>query len=120
MNQASRIDAAELDSVRLSPDGKHLILLLRDATGQKVSLSLPQSCAGAILTAAPRPAEASAPHAVDVWTMSLAENGQDVIMTFCTREGMVMSFAIKPWQVQAMATVAAHGTPRDSTSRSVH
>jgi len=32
--------SADLDGVRLSPDGSRLILLLRDAAGQKVSLSL--------------------------------------------------------------------------------
>jgi hypothetical protein len=120
MSELSRIDAAEVDSVRPSPDGTRLILLLRDAAGQKVSLSLPRSCISAILTAAPQPTKAGVPHSVAVWHMSLGENGQDVIMTFCTPEGMAMSFAIKSWQAQAMATVAMYGVPRDSASKSVH
>jgi hypothetical protein len=120
MSGGSRIDAAELDGVRLSPDGTRLILLLRDAAGQKVSLSLPRSCVSAVMTAAPRPTEAGAPHSVDAWNMSLAENGQDMILTFCTPDGMAMSFTIKSWQAQAMATVATHGATRGSASNAVH
>jgi hypothetical protein len=119
MTERSRIDA-ELDGVRLSPDGSRLILLLRDAAGQKVSLSLPRSSACAVLTATPHPAEAGTVHSVDTWTMSLAENGQDMILTFGTPEGMVMSFIIKSWQAQGMATVATYGAARDSPSRWVH
>ena len=120
MSERSRIDAAELDSVRLSPDGTRLILLLRDAAGLKVSLSLPRSCVSAVLTAAHRPTETGTPHSVDAWNMSLAENGQDMILTFCTPEGMVMSFTVKSWQAQAMATVAMYGATRGSASSSVH
>jgi len=120
MNERCRIDAAELDGVRLSPDGTCVILLMRDAAGQKISLSLPRRCISTVLTAAPRPTEAGMPHSVDVWNMSVAENGQDMVVTFCTRDGMVMSFTIKPWQVQAMATVATHSVTRDDPTRSVH
>ena len=120
MNGGSRIDATELDSVRLSPDGVRLILLMRDAAGRKVSLSLPRSCMSAVLTAAPRPMEAGIRHVVDVWNMSLAENGADMVMTFCTREGMMISFTLKSWQVQAIATVATHSATRGSASRSTH
>ena len=49
MTGRSRIDTAQLDGVRLSPDGSRLILLLRDTAGQKVSVvladELPQQCA---------------------------------------------------------------------------
>ena len=50
----------------------------------------------------------------------LAKNGRDMILTLCTPEGMVMSFTIKSWQAQAMATVATYGAMRDSASRFVH
>jgi len=119
MTQSSRIDA-DLDGVRVSPDGSRLILLLRDAAGQKVSLSLPRSCVSTVMTAAPRPADAGPVHSVETWSMSLAENGQDIILTLCTPDGMVMSFTIKSWQAQGMATVAIYGTTRDSANRSVH
>lgn len=119
MTQRSRIDA-ELDGVRVSPDGSRLILLLHDAAGQKVSLSLPRSCVSAVLTAAPQPTEAGPPHSVETWNISAAENGQDMILTFCTPEGMVMSFTIKSWQARGMATVATYGTTREGGNRTVH
>ena len=104
----------------LSPDGSRLILLLHDAAGQKVSLSLPTSCVSEVLTAAPHPAETGTIHSVATWNMSRAKNGQDMILTLCTPEGMVTSFTIKLWQAQGMATVAMYGTARDSASKFVH
>jgi hypothetical protein len=59
-------------------------------------------------------------HAVDTWSMSLAEDGQDIGLTFRTPEGMAISFTIKRWQVQSMATVATYGATREPASRSVH
>jgi hypothetical protein len=119
MTERSRIDA-ELDAVRLSPDGSRLILLLHDASGEKVSLSLPTQCMNAVLTAAPPPASASTAHSVETWNMSPSGNGQELILTLCTTEGMVMSFTIKTWQAAGMATVATHGSPRAGGSRLVH
>ena len=99
MTDRSRIDA-DLDGVRLSPDGSRLILLLRDGTGQKVSLSLPTSCLNSVLTAAPPPIEAGVVQSIDAWNMAPAENGQDMVLTLCTPEGRAISFRIKPWQAE--------------------
>jgi hypothetical protein len=52
--------------------------------------------------------------------MSLAGNDQDVTLTLRTPEGMALSFTIKRWQVQGMATVATYGGTREPASRSVH
>jgi hypothetical protein len=120
MTDCSRIDASRLEGVRLSPDGSRLILLLCDATGQKVSLSLPTNFLNAVLSALPRPLETGTVHAVDSWNVGLAENGNDVILTLNTPEGAAMSFNVKPWQVQGMATVATYGTTRETSSRSIH
>ncbi len=120
MSDRSRIDA-EFDGVRLSPDGSRLVLLLRDPAGAKVSLSLPLTCLNAVLTAAPQPAEPlGAVHSVASWNMTPAENRQDMILTFCTPEGLVTSFTIKSWQAQGMATVATYSTTRENMSRSIH
>jgi hypothetical protein len=119
MTESSRIDA-ELDGVRVSPDGSRLILLLHDAAGQKVSLSLPTRCLSTVLTAAPQPAAAGTVHSVETWNMSPAANGQDMTLTLCTPQGMVISFTIKSWQAEGMATVATHAFTRESMSRSVH
>ena len=78
MTDRSRIDTAQLDGVRLSPDGSRLILLLRDTAGQKVSVSLPTNCLNSVLTAVPHPPEPDTVHSVDTWNMSLAGNDQDV------------------------------------------
>jgi hypothetical protein len=115
----SRIDA-DLDGVRLSPDGSRLILLLRDGTGQKVSLSLPTSCLNTVLTAAPSPLDTGTVQSVDAWNMVPAGNGQDMVLTLCTPEGRAISFRIKSWHAEGIATVAAYGSTRGRTSRSIH
>jgi hypothetical protein len=75
LTESSRIDA-DLDDVRLSPDGSRLILLLHDASGQKVSLSLPTQCLSALLTAAPQPVAGGAVHSVKTWSMSSPITGK--------------------------------------------
>jgi hypothetical protein len=120
MNDRTRIDATELDGVRLSSDGSRLILLLRDTAGQKVSLSLPVTCLNTVLTAMPRSAAMGARHSLDAWTMAPAENGRDMILTLRTPEGLAVSFTIKPWQVQGMATVATFGQSGETPPRTVH
>ena len=119
MTDRSKIDA-ELDGVRLSPDGLRLILLLRDRGGQKLSLSLPTSCLNAVLAAAPPPVGSGIVQSVDAWNLMPAENGQDMILTLCTAEGKAMSFIIKPWQVDGIATVATYGSTRGRAGRSTH
>jgi hypothetical protein len=119
-DRRSRIDAAELSGAQLSSDGSRLILLMRDAAGQNVSLSLPADCLNTILTATPRQVEADAAYSLDTWSMAPAENGRDMILTLCTPQGLAVSFVVKPWQVQGMATVAAHARPREAPPRSVH
>ncbi|HUN42415.1 MAG TPA: hypothetical protein VMU81_19150 [Acetobacteraceae bacterium] len=120
MSERSRIDATEVDSVVLSDDGTRLVLLLRDATGQKFALSVPVTCLNTLLRAMPRPAPMGARHALDAWSMDPAENGSGMVLTLRTPEGLAVSFTIKPWQVQGMATVATFGAPHDVPPRSIH
>lgn len=120
MTEHSRIDAAELDGVRLSSDGSRLVLLLRDAAGKKVSLSLPTTGLNTVLAAMPRSAAMGTRHALDAWCMAPAENGRDMILTLRTPEGLAVSFTIKPWQVQGMATVARFSQPDETPPRSIH
>ena len=120
MRVPGRIDAAELGDVRLSADGSHLILRLRDTAGQTVSLSLPTRCLNTVLSALPRQVEMGTVHALDTWDMVPADNGQDMILRLSTPDGRAVSFAIKPWQVQGMATVATYGSLRAMPSRSIH
>ena len=120
MTDHGRIDAAELDSVQLSADGSRLILLMRDAAGRSVSLSLPADCLNTLLTATPRQLEQDAAYSLDTWSMAPADNGRDMILTLCTPQGLAVSFIVKPWQVEGMATVATHAHPHEPPPRSVH
>jgi hypothetical protein len=104
-----KIDADRLTGVRLSADGARVLLTLLDEAGQKVSLSLPANCLNAMLAVAPRHAEPGAVHRLDTWNMGAAENGQDLMLTLRTREGFAISFMLKPWQVEGMATIATYG-----------
>jgi hypothetical protein len=119
VTEPSRIDA-DLDGVRLSPDSSRLILLLRDMTGQKVSVSLPTSCLNTVFAAAPSPVEIGTVQSVDAWNMAPAGNGQDMVLTLCTPEGKAISFRIKSWQAEGIATVATYGSTRGRTGRSIH
>jgi hypothetical protein len=120
MTARSRIDAAELEDVRLSSDGQRLILLLRDADGQQTALSLPAGWLSRVFTAAPRPIRQGTVHALNAWRMTQADNGQDLVLTLSTADGLTASFQMKPWQAEGMATVVAYGRTRPAASGSIH
>jgi hypothetical protein len=115
-----KIDADQLAEVRLSTDGKRVLLALLDDAGQKVSLSLPADCLNALLSVVPRCAEPGAVHKLDSWSMGVAENGQDLLLTLRTPEGLAISFALKPWQVEGMATIATYGNSQRSSPKVIH
>jgi hypothetical protein len=120
LTERVRIDATELMDVRLTSDRTRLVLRLRDQAGRSISLSLPTACLNAVLTAMPQQIETGTVHALDTWTMGLAENGQDLVLTLRTPQGSAISFAAKPCQVEAMATIATYGRAAPPTARSVH
>jgi hypothetical protein len=115
-----RIDVTELLGVRVSPDRTRLVLRLRDGAGQGVSLSLPTACLNTLLTAIPQQLETGTVHPLDTWTMGSAENGQDLVLTLRTPQGLAISFTAKPFQVEAMATVATHSHSRPPAAKSIH
>ena len=96
------------------------MLNLLDDTGQRISLSLPANCLNAVLAVAPRHTEPGAVHKLDTWNMGMAENGQDLVLTLRTPEGLAISFALKPWQVEGMATIAAYGSSHRGQPKSLH
>ncbi len=120
MSERERIDAIAVETVALSEDGVRLILRLRETTGRKLALSVPVSCLNALLWAMPRPAPMGARHALDSWSMAPAENGSDIVLTLRTPECLAVSFTLKPWQVQSMATIASFGTLHDVPPKSIH
>jgi hypothetical protein len=108
------IDATELIGVFASPDGKRLRLKMRDQDGQTVSVMLPACWLNAILGALPRSPGPDTVHSVDSWSMDRL--GQDLVLTLRTPEGQAVSFAMKPWQVEGMATIATYGGRSSGTT----
>ncbi len=120
MTDRVRIDATELLDVRVSPDRTRLVPRLRDHAGQSVSLSLPTACLNTLLTAMPQQGEIGTVHPLDTWTMEPTENGQDLVLTLRTPQGLAISFTAKAFQVEAMATVATHSRAHPPTAKSIH
>jgi hypothetical protein len=115
-----KIDAAQLAEIRLSADATRVIMTLLDAAGQKVSLSLPVNCLNAVVSVVPRQVAPDVVHRLDSWSMGVAENGQDLLLTLRTPEGVAMSFMLKPWQVEGMATIATYGSTGRSHPKTMH
>ncbi len=114
------IEASELIGVRMSPDGKRLRLRVRDQTGQAVSFSLPTCWLNTLLNALPQSTSPSTVHPLDSWSMDRVGNGQQLVLTLRTPEGQAVSFAMKSWQVEGMATIATYGSSVQAPETTVH
>jgi hypothetical protein len=112
--------ATELISLRLSPDRKSLRLKLRDRAGRIVKLSLPGNWLNTMRDAMPSQVESGTVHPLDSWSMDRAGNGQDLVLTLRTPEGIAVSFTTKPWQLEGMATIATYGKTGPSPVKTVH
>ncbi len=115
-----KIDADQLTGIRLSADETRVTPALLDAEGQKISLSLPANCLNAMFSMMPRQADLGAVHKLDSWSMGVAENGQDLLLTLRTPEGLAISFTLKPWQVEGMATIATYGSSQRTQPKTMH
>jgi hypothetical protein len=115
-----KVDADQLTEVRLSADGARVVMDMLDSKGQRVSLSLPASCLNAMLSVLPRHAKPGSVHKLDSWNMGVAENGQDLLLTLRTPEGLAISFTLKPWQVEGMATIATYGSAQRAQPKILH
>jgi hypothetical protein len=114
------LDTVELISVQVSPDRKSLRLKLRDGNGRTVALSLPANCLNTILNALPRELEIGPVHQLDSWSLARIDDGGDLVLTLRTPEGLAISFATKPWQLQGMATIAHYGTSGPGPEDTIH
>lgn len=114
------IDAEELVSVNLSPDGTHIRLRVRDQDGRIVALALPACWLNAMQEALPPARLGDKVHPVDSWSVEHSVDGQTLMLTLRTPEGMAASFALKSWQMEGMATVAAHGRGARPQAVTVH
>jgi hypothetical protein len=115
-----KIDTDQLTEARLSADTTRVHLTLLDRDGRKTILSLPTNCLNTIVNLLPGRADPGSVHTLDTWTMGTTENRQDLLLTLRTPEGLAISFIIKPWQVEGMATIATHGSSNRPLPRSVH
>jgi hypothetical protein len=114
------IDANQMAEVRLSDDATRVTMTLLDTSGQKVLLSLPVNCLNAVFSVVPRQAAPDVVHRLDSWSMGVAENGQDLLLTLRTPDGAAISFTLKPWQVEGMATIATYGSAQRSQPKMLH
>ena len=112
------IEATELISVLASPDGTRLRLRVRDQDGRTVSFTLPACWLNGMLNALPRSSNTDRIHPLDSWSMD--RSGQDLVLTLRTPDGQAVSFAMKPWQVEGMATIATYGGSGRSLGTTVH
>jgi hypothetical protein len=120
MTDPRDIEATELDSVLMSADGRHLRLRVRDQAGRTVCFWLPVNWLNRILEAQPRSPDRDVIHPLDSWSMDRISNGQDLVLTLRTPQGHAVSFAIKPWQVEGMATIATYGNTVGTAERTLH
>jgi len=114
------IDAKELLGVQLSRDRTAIRVRVRDRSGETVSISLPICWLNALLDAMPRSSGPEAVHTLDSWSMDRLGNGHDLVLTLRTPEGEAVSFALKPWQVEGMATIATYGSSGAGSDVTVH
>ena len=113
-------DAAELIGVRMSIDGQRLCLRVRDEKGKTVSFSFPTCWMHTLISAVPPPPEPDKIHTLAGWSMRRPDNSTDLILTLRTPEGHEVSFAMKPWQVEGMATIATYGNSNRPPDITVH
>ena len=120
MTDKVKIDAHELTEVRLSADGS---ARADEFAGRRGGGSFVVAAGGVFerrASVAPRHAEPGSVHRLDSWNMTVADNGQDLLLTLRTPEGLVISFTLKPWQVEGMATIAAYGKTQHPPPKNLH
>jgi hypothetical protein len=114
------IEATELIGLRLSSDERCLQLRIRDQGGQIITVSLPTGWLNTMLNALPQSCGSDTVHLLDSWSINRVGDGQNLVLTLRTPEGKAVSFAMKPWQVEGMATIATYGTSGRSPQTTVH
>jgi hypothetical protein len=120
MTDPNDIEAMELDSVHSSADGRRLRLRVRDRSGRTVRFTLPANWLNSMLNALPRSGGEGVVYPLDSWSLAQTPNGQDLVLTLQTPDGKAVSFAMKRWQVEGMATIATYGNATGNTQQTVH
>jgi hypothetical protein len=83
-------------------------------------LHAPGKLVDSILKTLPRSDTNGAVHPLDSWSFDRTPNGQDLVLTLQTWQGKAVSFAIKRWHVEGMATIATYDNAAESTQQTVH
>jgi hypothetical protein len=109
-----------MTEARLSADGTRMHLTLVDGAGDKVLLSFPVDCLNTVLSTVPRRFDRDMVHRLDSWSMAPSDNSQELLLTLRPPEGLAISFALKSWQVEGMATIATYGKPGSAQPRTTH
>jgi hypothetical protein len=68
----------------------------------------------------PRQVESGTVHELDSWSKDRVGNGQDLVLTLRTPQGIAVSFTTKPWQVEGMATIATYCNSEPAPIERVH
>lgn len=114
------IEAMELASVHISLDGRRVRLRVRDQSGRTVRFTLPANWLSSMVNALPRSGGDGVVHPLDSWRLERTPTGQDLVLTLQTPEGKAVSFAMKRWQVEGMATIATYGNVAGTTQQTLH
>jgi hypothetical protein len=120
MSDPRDIEAMELDGVHVTLDGSRLRLRVRDQSGRTVRFTLPANWLNSILKALPQSDGDGVVHPLDSWSLDRTPNGQDLVLTLQTPEGKAVSFAIKRWHVEGMATIATYGSAAGKSQQTIH
>jgi hypothetical protein len=113
------IAATELLSVRVVDTDGSVRLRIRDREGKQLTVSLPAHWLDAIVTALPWPAASTEARPLASWSMDRV-GGEDLLLTLRTAEGQAVTFAMKPWHVAGMATIANYGNADPAPKGSIH
>ena len=100
----------------MSDGGRRLCLRLRDVAGRPAALSLPSDCLNRVLSSLPASAGQHAAeggadiHRLDGW--SLDQRAGNLVLTLHRADGTRIAFAVAPWQIAAIASLAGQDAPR--------
>jgi len=113
------IEATELLSVRVIHADGSIRLRIRDQNGQRLTIALSAHWLNAIVTALPWPPSVGEVRPLASWSMDRTQ-ADNLLLTLRTPEGQAVTFAMKPWQIAGMATVATYGNTDPPEKGSIH
>jgi hypothetical protein len=114
------IGATELLDIRMAADSASVRLRVRDAAGRITLLSLQTCWLNDMPNVVPSRSRDGRVHAVESWSVERGEAGDALVLTLRTAEGQAVSFAMKPWQVEGIATLAPQGRSGHRHGTTIH